>query len=511
VRRAPPRDDAGVLLPLIAVISTVHLEAAVPVDGGDYVDVPFTVPAGTVEIRIVHDDGSDFDILDWGVWSPEGFRGWGGGNTEDAIIGVDESARSYLPGPITPGTWTVVIGKAQLGPAGGHYSVDVTFDDAASLVARPRAEFTDVVLAPERRWYKGDFHVHSSESGDADASFTQIAELARSRGLDFVNLSDHNTSSHLALAAATQPAHPEVLFLRGAEITTYAGHGNAVGLASYVDHRIGYANRTIAGVLDDVTAQDALFIVNHPTLDLGDNCIGCAWEHADTPWAKVAGLEIITGKWDVVERLFVPRAIELWDQLLGEGNRIAAIGGSDDHRAGAGTGITDTPLGSPTTLVLADNLSEAAIIDGIRKGRTIVQLRGPDDPFIDVHVERADGTLAELGDDVDGVATVTMPVRITAGAGTFLQLWRDGEKLDQLRVESDDFQHTFEDEPGALDRRYRVELITDANQRLVVTSHFYIHGIAAPDEGCGCRSSGGALAGLPLVLAFMARPRRRRR
>ncbi|MEO8700783.1 MAG: CehA/McbA family metallohydrolase [Kofleriaceae bacterium] len=499
------------LLPLIAVISTVHLEAAVPLDGGDYVDVPFTVPAETVEIRITHDDGSDFDILDWGVWSPEGFRGWGGGNTEDAIIGVDQSSRSYLPGAITPGTWTVVIGKAQLGQAGGHYSIDVTFDDAATLVVRPKAEFTPVTLSPDRRWYKGDFHVHSSESGDADASFDQIGELAKSRGLDFVNLSDHNTNSQVALVAAVQPTHPDVLFLRGAEITTYAGHGNAVGLPSYIDHRIGYAGRTIVNVLDEVEAQGALFIVNHPTLDLGDNCIGCAWGHADTPWNKVSGLEVITGKWDVVERLFVPSAIALWDEQLAAGNRIAAIGGSDDHRAGTGTGITDTPLGSPTTLVLADNLSEAAIIEGIRKGRTIVQLRGPDDPFVDVHVEAPDGTLAEIGDDVDGVAEMTMQLHVTGGAGNFAQLWRDGEKLEQIPIDSDDFEHVFVDEPGAQDRRYRVELITDANQRIVVTSHVYIHGVEAEGGGCCHSSSGGGLTGVPLVAAFVALLRRRRR
>ena len=32
---------------------------------------------------------------------------------------------------------------------------------------------------------------------------------------------------------------------------------------------------------------------------------------------------------------------------------------------------------------LADNLSEAAIIDAIRHGRTMVQLRGPADPIVD--------------------------------------------------------------------------------------------------------------------------------
>ena len=80
-------------------------------------------------------------------------------------------------------------------------------------------------------------------------------------------------------------------------------------MSCYVDHRIGFMGRTIEAVLGDVEAAGAIFIVNHPTLDLGDNCLGCPWEHATTPWDKVSGIEIITGKWDVVERLFVPTAI----------------------------------------------------------------------------------------------------------------------------------------------------------------------------------------------------------
>ena len=71
------------MLPVVfaAVLSTVHLEGDVPIGGGDYVDVPFTVPAGTVEIQISHSDNSPDTILDWGVWQPECFRGWGGGNS----------------------------------------------------------------------------------------------------------------------------------------------------------------------------------------------------------------------------------------------------------------------------------------------------------------------------------------------------------------------------------------------------------------------------------------------
>src|SRR5690606_19112946 len=155
----------------------------------------------------------------------------------------------------------------------------------------------------------------------------------------------------------------------------YAGHGNSVGTSAYVDHRIGYQGRTITDVLDDVAAQGAVFIVNHPSLDLGGACIGCAWRHPATDWSKVAALEVITGNWDFTEPVFTPGAIALWDEQLDLGHRIAAVGGSDDHRAGMGTSATDSQIGSPTTLVLADGLSEAAILTALREGRTIAQLR----------------------------------------------------------------------------------------------------------------------------------------
>src|SRR5688500_11302908 len=163
-------------LPLVvgAVISTLHLEGPVTVDGGDYVLLDFEVPAGTVEIHVAHGDGSDSDILDWGVWAPEGFRGWGGGLTDPAIIGVDESSRGYLEGPITPGTWTLVVGKAKLPTGAGTYTVDIELHDAATLAPQPRAPFDPVVLEDGARWYAGDFHVHSEESGDASATLDQI-------------------------------------------------------------------------------------------------------------------------------------------------------------------------------------------------------------------------------------------------------------------------------------------------------------------------------------------------
>jgi MYXO-CTERM domain-containing protein len=493
-----------------AVLSTMHYEGDVQVAGGDYVDVPISIPAGAVECDIAHASvNSTYNILDWGVWAPDGsFRGWGGGNTEDAIIGVDQSSRSYLPGPIAAGTWTVVIGKAKLDPAGGHYTIDVTCSDTATLPVLPKAAYTPVTLSTERRWYKGDFHVHSVQSGDAKATFDQITQLATSRGLDFINMSDHNTVAQHALIAALQPSLPSFLILRGAEITTYSGHGNGVGIHDYVDHRLGYHGRDVAGIVADVAAQGGIFIVNHPMLDLGTGCIGCAWAHVDdTPWDQVSGMELITGNYDLGVSAFVPRVLALWDMLEDQGFRIAGIGGSDDHTAGMNEGATGSPIGSPTTLVLADNLSEAAIIDAIKHGRTIVDLQGPDAPVVDFTARGKGGATAEIGDDVSGVAEATLDVHVTGGSGDFVDLMRDGVKVQHVAVTTDDFKRTLTDGTAG-PHRYRLQLIDPANKPLVITSHIYIDAAGA-DAGCGCSSSNPGGSGVLVLVGLLALRRRR--
>jgi len=493
-----------------AVLSTMHYEGDVPAAGGDYQDVAIAVPAGTAEITIAHTDGSDYTILDWGVWGPDGYRGWGGGLTDDAVIGVEQSSRGYLPGAITPGTWTVVIGKAKLDTGGGHYSIDVTCTDTPTLAVLPKAAYAAPMLATERKWYRGDFHVHSTQSGDAGATFDEIIALAKSQGLDFANISDHNTVAQHALLSAIQPAHPDLLFLRGAEITTYGGHGNAVGISSYVDHRIGYNGRTIANVISDVNAQGGIFIVNHPVLDLGTACIGCQWAHVDdTPWDQVTGLEVLTGNFDIGINAFYPRAIALWDKELDAGNKIAAIGGSDDHTAGMNESSTGSPIGEPTTLVLADNLSEAAIIDALKHGRTQVDLQGPGAPTVDFHFTQDDGTAAEIGDDVMTTkSSLAFPVHITSGNGTFLQLWIDGAKAgDQVPVTSDDFTTTFRADGTGQPHRYRIQLINDINQPIVVTSHIYVTGVLPEDCACRTTSPGGFI---PFGIAALLLRRRRR-
>ncbi len=500
------------MLVLSAVIATLRLTGIVPVEGGDYLQVPFTVPAGTVELSVAHDDGSASQILDWGVWAPEGFRGWGGGLTDAAVIGVAESSRGYRAGPVTAGAWAVVIGKAKLQGEPGQYTIDLEFRDVATLPVGPRAPWTAVTLAAERRWYGGDFHVHSEDSGDATATLDQIVSLAGMRGLDFVVLTDHNTDAHLARLAARQQGLANLLLVRGAEITTYGGHGNAVGTSSYVDHRVGLGGVGAPSIIDAVDAQGGAFIVNHPALELGELCIGCGWSHGDTPWDRVAGIEIQTGNADLTAALFTPRSIAIWDREEDAGHPLAAIGGSDDHRAGMETGSLPARIGSPTTMVLADGLSERAIVDAVRGGRTVVKIRGPDDPMVALVVEdAASERRAELGETLADVGAVELVVTVDGGAGAIIELWKDGEQVATTPV-TGAVTRLARPVSGQLER-YRVELTQDG-QRLTVTSHVYVAGdpSLAPDGGC-CDGGGGSTAPpwFAFALAIAAAQARRRR
>ena len=100
----------------------------------------------------------------------------------------------------------------------------------------------------------------------------------------------------------------------------------------------------------------------------------------------------------------------------------------------------DSPIGDPTTLVLADELSVAALLDGIRHGRTVVKLQGSDDPMIELGVSGQDH--AAPG-DTPSARGVVLQARISGGAsptaspGANLRWIRNGELFREQPVTDD--------------------------------------------------------------------------
>ncbi len=532
------------LFSLLLFTSHAHAQTVLTFDGdvpadGAYFVIPFEVPAGTLEIEVRHDDLSDMNILDWGVMDPAGFRGYGGGNTEPAVFNQGAASRSYLPGAITPGTWQVYVGKAKIVETPARYHVEVELRDTISLPAQPeRAPYApSPALSPDARWYAGDFHVHSRESGDAAPSLEEIALYAESVGLDFVMISDHNTISQLELYAEVQAAHPNLLFVPGVEVTTYHGHAMAMGATTWIDHRLETGGLTMLDVADAAHTQGAIFSINHPALSLGDACIGCGWM-ADLDGSNVDAMEIQTGAFSVTGRLFYPRASQMWEDFVAAGHHVVAVGGSDDHRAGRGTGAFDSPIGSPTTMVWAEELSAAAIFEGIRRGRTVVKLESSADPMVELESDDLDPSMT----DTIVADVTTLRVRVTgADLGTTLQIVHNGEPGAPIAVTSALFEHEERVIAGGGEDAYRAELLIAGRPR-VVTNHVFLTPITPggpdadldpdagavdaaasdagpatpPASGCACRASGSERAPrsawtLALVLALTTAWRSQRR
>ena len=458
----------------------VVIDGTVPPGGPDHFFVDLEVPAGTQEIEIRHDDQSAANILDWGLLDQDGYRGWGGGTGEPIVIGEAAASRAYVPGPIKAGKWRVVVGKAKVVASPALYHVEIDYRTAPTLPTVARRPYQ--VAAPrktETRYYAGDFHVHSLESTDAKPTLAANVALAKQRGLDFIEMSDHNTITQLDFFTDVQAAEPAFLLIPGIEYTTYRGHANAIGATKWVDHKIGQPGVTIEGAADQILAQGAILSINHPALDLGDLCIGCAWKH-DLSAQKIGGVEIGTGGLKEGAQLFSAQAIAFWDAILDQGQKIPALGGSDDHRAGVSDGNVESPIGNPTTLVRASELSVAGIMDGIRRGATVVKLGSPTDPMaqLEVAIRKGGGDALGFPGDTLGVQSAVLRVKVTGALPADAQQVRFvkngvpfGEPVD---VTSDPFVYeTIVAAPAAGEERWRAEVLFEGKP-LTVTSHIWL-------------------------------------
>lgn len=452
---------------------TLHFEGDVPGGPNTFFFLDFDVPEGTAEIEVVHAHvpAQSDNVLDWGIDDPNGSRGWGGGNRENAIVGIEAASRSYNPGPMPAGTWRVTVGKAKIvpdQPAG--YSVDVILRTVPTLEPQSRAPYQDPgILKTGAGWYAGDFHVHTRESGDARSTLTidEALDFAEGQGLDFVMLSEHNTNSGFTLYADAQALHPDILIFPGQEFTTYGGHAGALGALNNVEYTVGTDGYTIADAIDGFHDQGALFSLNHPSHPLPD-CRGCAWTLEVDP-ATVDGVEVQTA---------VIRAVGFWEDLCANGSHASAIAGSDDHKGGQDQGAFDTPIGTPTTMVYATDLSVDAILEGVRSGRTVVKVFGPDGPMLETELSGE-----RIGHTVSADTAVLSAV-VTGADGKSLRIIKNGEVAESVRVSGDPFEHeTTVQAPSEGEDRYRHEVVEGSTPQTIGSYVWLRKGGPSPDGG----------------------------
>lgn len=388
--------------------------------------LPFDVPAGMARLEVSygfsHDDPGGFmrsagNILDIGLFDARGseflhaagFRGWSGATRREFYLTPDAATPGYLPGPILPGRWQIILGLHRILPQGCDYRVTVRLYAGQSPPPAPWVPPPRPVLCREPDWYRGDLHCHSHHS-DGRGSLADLTAAARVQRLDFLAVTEHNTVSHLPHLAAH--AGPDLLLIAGQEITTEYGHANAWGIHRWHEFRCQTAAQ-MAQVVADVHAEGALISINHPKED------GPPWELGGE--AQFDCLEVWQAPWFA----FNDQSLAFWARLLGEGHRLIAVGGSDQHQASFDGQVGRLAVGKPCTWVYAPELSVSGVLAGIKAGHVFIS----EDPS---------GPCLFLTADADGdgryEAMVGDAVQVPAGAAIRLRCRVEGAKGCQLRL-----------------------------------------------------------------------------
>ncbi len=408
---------------------------------GEYFTLPFEVPADVARIEVeLHYDhaisavpgAGPGNVLDLGLFdahgaefgTADGFRGWSGSARERIFVAPDDATPGYIPGPLYPGTWGVSLGYYRAHPAGCNYELTVRLRRGPA--AQPvQLSWPEPPLHREARWYRGDLHSHSHHS-EATGSLADLCGAARAQGLDFLAVTEHNTTSHHRLLG--QFHSEDFVPIAGQEITTYRGHANVWGAGRWIEFRCR-SDADLARVIAMAHAAGGLFSANHPKTN------GPPWEFGT--FAGIDCLEVWQAPWFLSNY----QALARWDALLRGGQRVVGVGGSDQHQPAPGDTYWQK-VGQPTTWVYADELSERAILEAIKAGHVFISA-GPGGPQLELK-GRAGEQEAMMGDTltVSGGQPVQLTARVQGAAGLVLRLVGARGVLVEAAIDDDDF--TFE-------------------------------------------------------------------
>lgn len=463
----------GALAPAEAVLARparTIVKTATATRTGEYLYLSFYVPrdANRVAVGLTKSNPETkvgVGLFDWrgAEYQSPGFRGVYGEESSEFYVARGSASRSFTPGPIRRGKWTVIVPVFRApGPTEIRVEITLTFGPERGGAHSPNEVG---VVKDTPGWYTGDLHCPTTQSSDAFASGTALtpegwADVARSIGLDFVSLTDHQVvkqNRYLAEAAGTG-----VLLLGGEEMTNwFHGHATVTGLrpGNWLDWRqrpegvpLGRYEKRIGAFIEETERLGVYASAAHPS---GANLSWQFFADAETdPSLLPDGLEVWTGPFQPDDEA----TIEQWDRLLNQGRRIFANGGSDTHGTQNSGGFGP---GMPTTVVYADSLSREGVVAALKAGRAFVTRRTPLEGGAEVYLSATepDGQRQIVGGTIYGQSTDTaeFSALVCNGSGMRLVLLLDGTQVLTQPITSDEQTVTLT-QPVATGGYVRAEL-----------------------------------------------------
>lgn len=226
----------------------------------------------------------------------------------------------------------------------------------------------------DRKWLKGDTHLHTTNS-DGVLHQYELIENCKKLGLDWIIITDHNYDT-----VKESYSSDGLNVIKGQEVTGENGHVNVWG--AEVGYEAPYDLSDIDAykkIMKKAKKNGATVSVNHPFCSL----CGFKMDIDDFPMDCV---EV----WNTVQHSDNAKNLAWWVNKLDQGIKIGAVGGSDYHRNYAGLNI----LSMPTTITHAESNTPEAVLQALREGRSVVT-NSPNSSMIYLSVEDA-----QLGDTV---------------------------------------------------------------------------------------------------------------
>ena len=380
------------------------------------IELMFTVPRGCGRMSLVFEFspyhvGLYHNMITLTLFDPHGFRGAGHreGARHEVTLEAGCATPGYFAGPLPHGEWVVELDTHMILPGQPvTYSLEVSVAEGAA-VPPPEGVTSarDAALVRGPGWFRGDLHTHTQHSDAAGFSVADLVATTQAVGLDFVFLTDHNTTSGMqALDALGAPL--TTLVAGGIELTTFWGHALCLGGREWVDWRVRPCTRAMAHIAAESHARGRLFIIAHPAADGDPGCTGCAWRFGDMMPDNARIVEIWNGPWDCDSNN--EAALALWYDWLNQGLQLVATAGTDYHGEPFGEAAPGSTSGAATlpeawanvgfNVVYAAALTEEALLDAISLGHVYLSAG----PILSFEARSAAGGHWMLGDTINGEA-----------------------------------------------------------------------------------------------------------
>ena len=415
-----------------------------------FLEIPFQLPSGVTRLDVgfeyakAEDCALDIGILDSRATdypTRSGFRGWSGSARNEFFVATDAATPGYYAGPMPPGSWKLLLGMYRVPKSGAAVRLTLKADAAPREVYATPKPATPRLEHPG--WYRGDLHCHTHHS-DARGAPELLAENARLAGLDFLAVTDHNTTSQWRYFGPR--SSEDLVFIPGMEITTYRGHANVFGLSEWIDFRLD-SSIDLDALVGEVRRQGALLSVNHDKEPL-------PWGY-DYP--DMDCMEVFHGHWLTSN----DGVLAQYDRFLADGRRISLIGGSDYHQPAEQERPGPVGLGKPTTMLWLSSLDVCAVINALRDGHGYVT-ESPTGPHLAFTANgQPMGSTAAGGDDI------TIEVEVTGAPGDRL-IWvcEDGP-VSEMLIPDDSWRQTIR--LPAPSTFLRAEILADASRTRMIT------------------------------------------